>query len=172
MTRESTVNGGADVEQATSAGDWSSMRSEHGSKTLASRFRASRSDETPAWRSLKKRLGAETDDEVMAKIYESDPDIAEHPSDFESLSDIINAASNGKKYIKHRHRFRRDADGNIIRDRHGNPVPYWDNTTRVIETWADYSASLVVNEGESRLIQKLFPEEAAIMDSMMEVMVE
>ena len=160
-----------DVTLTTSSGSWSSMDFEHGNKTLAWRFRASRRGVTPAWRDLKRRLEATTDTEVMAKIYEANPDIADHPSDFAGLSDIIHAASNGKKRIWHGHFWLKDADGNVIRDGNGNKVPYWNDTTRVIETWADYSAALVSNGREAALIQQLFPEEAAIMDAMMEVMV-
>ena len=160
-----------DVELTTSAGSWSSMDFEHGNRTLAARFRASKNGVTPAWKALKRRLKVKSDDEVMAKIYEANPDIVDHPSDFVSLSDIIRAASNGKKSLGYGHAYKTGANGSVIRDARGNPVPYWDDTTRVIETWADYSAALVTSEREAQLIQEMFPDEAAIMDAMMEVMV-
>ena len=50
-------------------------------------------------------------------------------------------------------------------------MPYWNDTSRTIEVWADYSAALVVSGGEAELIRELFPDETAIMDAMMEVMV-
>lgn len=167
-----THDGIADVTLTTSAGSWSTMSFEYANRTLASRFKANRDGVTPAWRDLKRRLGVRNDAEVMTKIIEANPDIADHRNDYEGLSDIIHAASNGKQRISAGHFFRTDVDGRVIRDIRGNPVPYWDDTTRVIEPWADYSASLVVNEREAALIQWLFPEETAIMDAMMEVMVQ
>lgn len=165
-------DGMEDVTLATSAGKWSSMEFELDNKTLASRFRANGRGVTPAWRDLKKRLGVKTDAEAEKKLHELRRAAGLTEDAAESLSDIIHAASNGQIRFRHGHFDRTDADGNTVRDARGNPVPYWDGTTRVIEVWADYSASLVVSERESRLIRQLFPDECAIMDAMMEVMVK
>lgn len=152
--RKKTADGHADVTLTTSTGSWSTMSFEHGNKTLASRFKASRSGVTPAWRDLKRRLRVRSDAEAKAKLNElrKNAGLARH--DAQSLSDIIHAASNGEVSLGYNH-----------------AVSYWDDTTRVIETWADYNASLVINGREAKLIQELFPDEVAIMDAMMEVMV-
>lgn len=171
IAKKITQGGMADVTLTTPAGDWSTLSFEHGNKTLAARFRANGKGVTPAWKALKKRLGAKSDDEAKAKLVQLRREAGLSTSDVESLSDIVHAASNGEVSLGYGHRYKTDADGNVIRDARGNPVPYWDDTTRIIETWADYSASLVSNGREAQLIQQLFPEECAIMDAMMEVMV-
>ncbi|MBQ9005348.1 MAG: hypothetical protein IJ092_03125 [Atopobiaceae bacterium] len=164
-------DGPVELPRTTSTGSWSSMDFEHGNWTLASRFELNKSGVTPAWKALKKRLGVKSDDEAKAKLVQLRKKAGLSKNDAESLSDIVQAASDGKVSLGYGHDYRKDVDGNVIFDENGKPVPYWNDTTRAIETWADYSASLVTNGREARLIQELFPDECAIMDAMMEVMV-
>lgn len=170
-------------EHATSPSDWTTTwyGVERGGKTLANRLgRASRGGkgDTAAWRNLKKRLGVRTDSEaraaIRAKIEETGLlDSDGQYSKIKSLSDIVHAASNGKVEFGYGHwpKQRKRADGTVVM-RDGKPVmdPYWNETTRVLEPWADFSASLLTNPREAALIRELFPDEAAIMDEIMEAM--
>ena len=171
VARKITADGEKDVGLTTSAGAWSSTEFEHGNRTLSSRFRTNSRGVTPAWRDLKRRLGVGSDVEVVEKVNHLRKSVGLSRDEIESLSDIINAASGGKVSLGYGHPYRTDSDGNPVLGADGKPVPYWNDTTRTIETWADYSASLVSNGRESRLIRELFPDECAIMDAMMEVMV-
>lgn len=69
----------------TSTGGWSIMSFGKDGTTLAERFKVEESGITPAWRDLKERLGVKSDGEVVAKILQSNPDIVDHPADFEGF---------------------------------------------------------------------------------------
>ena len=128
--------------------------------------------DTAAWRDLKKRLGAKTDDEAKAAIKSKIEAAGLKTSEIRSLSDFVHAASNGKVDFKFGHwpkPLMRDGEP-VMRD--GKPVmiPHWNETTRVIEPWADYGASLLDNPREAALIRELFPVETGIMDEIAEAM--
>ena len=140
----------------TPAGQYATLHygEERAGKTLMRRIgKANRRGETAAWRDLKRRLGATTDQQALSKVFERMEALGLEPSDAHNLSDIIHAASGGKMRINY-----------------GHKQGYWNDSSRVLETWADYNASLVTNPKEAALIRELFPAETAIMDEMLEVM--
>ena len=77
-----------------------------------------------------------------------------------SLADIVHASSNGKVDIGAGH----------YKDNNGGS--YWNDRTRVVETWADYFTALIANPDEAALILELFPMETAIMNEMLEVIAD
>ena len=142
----------------TPAGQYATLHygEERAGRTLMRRIgKVNRRGETAAWRDLKRRLEARTDQQAMDAIHERRRALGLGLDDVHSLSDIIHAASGGRLHC---------------RINYGHKVEYWSDSSRVLETWADYNAALVTNPMEAQLIRELFPAETAIMDEMLEVM--
>ena len=126
-----------------------------------------RKGETAAWRDLKRRLGAKDDADALRTLRARVTSAGLEPSEASSLSDMLHAASNGRVRFLSGHRPK-----TITRDGRTITVPYWNESTRVIEAWADYGAALVTSPREAALMRELFPEETAIMEEIMEAMLK
>lgn len=141
-------------DYTTPAGQYATLHygEERAGKTLMRRIgKVNRKGETAAWRDLKRKLGVRTDQQAIESIHARRRALG--LDDVHSLSDIIHAASGGHCRINY-----------------GHKVEYWSDSSRVLETWADYNAALVTSPMEAQLIRELFPAETAIMDEMLEVM--
>lgn len=75
-----------------------------------------------------------------------------------NMSDIVHSSSNGTVAFGYGH-FHKKGER-----------PYWNNSNRTVEVWADYFASLLTNNKEAAFIRYLFPDETAIMEEILEVM--
>lgn len=150
-------DGEASVEYDTS-GNYSSLLfgNERISGGLSRLMHADKYGETRSWKDLKKRFAAKDDIDLYDAIKAEIEGINLRSSDIASLSDMINASSNGRISFGYYHP---DYD---------DGTSYWNRATRVLELVADYGSSAVIGGPEFDLIRKLLPKETGLLDEMIE----